>query len=81
MKTLYKTPEIEYLHYVIQIINHAIIIKDLRAVVVTEPIKPIEDDEDENKQSPFTYIDFLKNHIEKTNEVISISKLHQRVVR
>ena len=84
MKVLYKTPEIEYLHYVIQIVNHAIMIKDLRAVMLTDPLKPppMKDEEgEENKSSPETYVVFLKNTIEKTNEVISISKLHQKVVR
>ena len=84
LKVLYKTPEIEYLHYVIQIVNHAIMIKDLRAVMITEPLKPVplkDEAEEENKAATLTYIVFLKNTIEKTNEVISISKLHQKVVR
>ena len=84
LKILYKTPEIEYLHYVIQIVNHAIMIKDLRAVMITEPLKPEsmkDETEEENKSPPLTYTLFLKNTIEKTNEVISISKLHQKVVR
>ena len=84
LKVLYKNPEIEYLHYVIQIVNHALMIKDLRAVMITEPLKPesMKDEaEEENKSPPLTYIVFLKNTIEKTNEVISISKLHQKVVR
>ena len=84
LKILYKTPEIEYLHYVIQIVNHAIMIKDLRAVMITEPLKPVplkDEAEEENKAATLTYIVFLKNTIEKTNEVISISKLHQKVVR
>ena len=76
MKILYKTPEIEYLHYVIQIVNHAIMIKDLRAVTIKEPLKPIDEDGEEQDKAPLTYVVFLKNHIEKNNEVISINKLH-----
>ncbi len=46
MKVLYKTPEIEYLHYVIQIVNHSIMIKELRAAVLTEPMKPVDEGSD-----------------------------------
>ena len=49
LKILHKTPEIEYLHYVIQIVNHAIMIKDLRAVMITEPLAIKDENEEENK--------------------------------
>lgn len=81
MKVLYKTPEIEYLHYVIQIVNHSIMIKELRAAVLTEPMKPVDEGSEEEKASPLTYAVFLKNTVEKTGEVVSISKLHTKVVR
>ena len=81
MKVLSKTPEIEYIHYVIQIVNHSIMIKELRGAAITEPLKPVSEDSEEEKANPFTYIVLLKNQIEKTNEVLAISRLHQKVVR
>ena len=80
LRTLYKTPEIEYLHYTIQIVNHAILHKELRTVLHTDVLDPSKDSK-EDKQAPLTYVIYLKNNIEKTNEVISITKLHQKVVR
>ena len=81
MKIFYKTPEIEYLHYVIQIVNHAIMFKDLRKAVLSEPLKPINEGSEEEKANPLTYTVFLKNVIEKTSEVLAINRLHAKVVR
>ena len=81
LKVFYKMPEIEYLHYVLQIVNHAIMIKELRTAILTEPVKVSLDESEEEKANPFTYAVFLKNNIEKTNEVLAISRLHQKVIR
>ena len=81
MKVFYKTQEIEYLHYVLQIVNHAIMIKELRTAILTESLKPPTGDSAEEKANPYTYAMLLKNQTEKTNEVLAISRLHQKVIR
>ena len=47
----------------------------------TDQLDPSKDAQEDNKQAPVTYASFLKNNIEKTNEVMSISKLHLKVLR
>jgi hypothetical protein len=62
----------EYLHYLVGIVNHCVRVKELREVLLTEELK---------SESTNTYIDLLKGHVEKQAEVISIPKLYQKVVR
>ena len=80
MKVVYKTPEIEYLHYTLQIINHALKVHDLRRAIVSEDLRTAaEIVNHEDEIVPFQ--DFLRNTVEKQTEVISIEKLHRKVVR
>ena len=39
LKTVAKQPEVEYVHYVVGIVNHCLQEKELRHVVVTEVLK------------------------------------------
>lgn len=84
MKTVQKSPEVEFLHFATQIINHAIGDKELRAVVIQEPLKTmdqIQPTDEVEVGKVFNYASLLKSTIEKMPEVVSIRKLHQRVVR
>ena len=76
LKTVAKTCEIEYVHYLLGIVSHALRDKELRAIILGLELKPTEND-----SSPYTYVSMLAKHVEKQSEVISIPKLYQRVVR
>ena len=39
MRVVYKTPEIEYLHYTIQIVNHALKVQELCRAICTEDLR------------------------------------------
>ena len=39
LRTVYKTPELEYLHYALQIVNHALKVRDLRRVICSEDLR------------------------------------------
>ena len=69
----------EFLHFSTQIVNIAIAHKELRKVVLTEALKAENQDDSESK--PYTYASFLRNHVEKLPEVLSIRKLHARIQR
>ena len=56
MKTVYKSPEVEFLHFSTQIINMAIAHKDLRDVILTEVLKQ----NDQSDEHPYNYAHFLK---------------------
>ena len=56
-------------------------VKELRTAVLTESIKPPSGDSADEKANPYTYAMLLKNQTEKTNEVLAISRLHQKVIR
>lgn len=80
LKVIYKTPEIEYLHYGLQIVNHALKVKVLRQVVCTEDLRSVAEAGDKPDEI-LSYPVFLRNFVEKQAEVISIDKLHKKVVR
>lgn len=80
LKVIVKTPEIEYLHYGLQIVNHALKVKLLRQVVCTEDLRSGAT-AGEKPDEPLSYPVFLRNYVEKQAEVISIDKLHKKVVR
>ena len=80
IRTVYKTPELEYLHYTLQIVNHALKVHKLRRALCTEDLRlPSEITSHDN--SSIYYHNFLRGTVEKQSEVISISKLHKKVVR
>jgi hypothetical protein len=83
MKTVEKSPEVEFLHFASQIVGHAIAHKELRKVVIEEPLKPtvIPATEEGDACKVFNYACLLRTQIEKLPEVVSIRKLHLRVVR
>ena len=79
LRTISKSCELEYMHYVVSIANHCIRTKELREVLLNDILTPPPTTGPQ--QPPETYIDFLKDHVEKQAEVVSIPKLFQRVVR
>ena len=79
MRTVYKTPEIEYLHYTLQVVNHALKVHELRRAICTEDLRSANEINETNNEVPYQV--FLKNTVEKQAEVISIEKLHKKVVR
>ncbi len=78
---MYKTPEIEYLHYALQIINHALKVHDLRRLICSENLKSDGAVGEDGEVLVVTYHTFLKNTVEKQAEVISIDKLSKKVIR
>ena len=62
MKTVEKSPEVEFLHFATQIVGHAIAHKALRKVVIEEPIKPTVMASDEGEPCKvFNYACLLKS--------------------
>ena len=80
MRVIYKTPEIEYLHYTLQIINHALKVRDLRKSICTEDLRSAAEMA-ANEEATVTYPQFLRITVEKQSEVISIDKLFKKIVR
>ncbi len=81
LKVVYKTPEIEYLHYALQIINHALKVHDLRRLICSENLRSDNAVGEDGEVLVVTYHTFLKSTVEKQAEVISIDKLSKKVIR
>ena len=81
MKVVYKTPEIEYLHYTLQILNHALKVHALRRTVCQDELRTAAEISDHSEASRVTFSVFLKTRVEKQSEVKSIDKLFRKVVR
>ena len=81
MRVVYKTPEIEYLHYALQVVNHALKVHGLRRTICTEDLRTAAEIGDTKEDATIPYQTFLKNTVEKQAEVISIDKLFRKVVR
>lgn len=56
-----KNSEVEYIHYVIGIVNHCLHEKDLRQVILTDVLKS---DVQHDGDYPFTYQAFLSHQVE-----------------
>jgi len=80
LRTVYKTPELEYLHYSLQIVNHALKVHKLRRTLCSEDLRLSSEINDHEANTIFFH-NFLRNTVEKQAEVISIDKLHKKVVR
>jgi len=80
IRVAYKTPEIEYLHYTLVIVNHALKVKELRQVICFEDLRSAAEIRD-NSDDALVYHVFLRNTVEKQAEVMSIEKLQKKVVR
>lgn len=86
MKTVASHNKIEYIHFTIQIVHHALSFKELRNVIIAEILpkqksgfaadEPLEADE-----KPYTYSYHLKAVVEKLPEVMALPKLLKRVER
>lgn len=66
-----KQCELEYIHYVVSIVNHCVRVKDLREVLMSD-MQPKNADKElssatsvQAKTDGDTYADFLANHAEK----------------
>lgn len=82
LKTNSKQCELEYIHYVVSIVNHCVRVKELREVLLSETlVKKDQQNGAAGVTASETYTEFLANYVEKQAEVISIPKLFQRVVR
>ena len=64
IRVVYKTPEIEYLHYTLQIVNHALKVKELRRVICSEDLRTATEITD-NIDDAVVYHAFLRNTVEK----------------
>ena len=80
LRTVYKTPELEYLHYTLQIVNHALKVHKLRRTLCTEDLR-LPSESSEHEANAVFFHNFLRGTVEKQAEVISIDKLHKKVVR
>ena len=80
IRVVYKTPEIEYIHYALQIVNHALQVKELRRVICSEDLRSASETTD-NIEDAVVYHVFLRNTVEKQSELMSIDKLYKKVVR
>ena len=82
IKTVEKSPEVEFLHFTTKIIGHAMAHKDLRKVIIDEAIKTNQAQQDDGDAAKvFNYACLLKTQIEKLPEIVSIRKLYLRIVR
>lgn len=81
LRTVYKTPELEYLHYALQIVNHALKVHALRRTICSKDLRMANEISDSSDASATYYHTFLRQSVEKQAEVISIDKLHKKVVR
>ena len=64
MRVVQKTPEIEYVHYALQIVNHALKVSDLRHAICSEDLRSAADIGD-TASAKLTYSVFLKTVVEK----------------
>ena len=61
LKTNAKQCELEYIHYVVSIVNHCVRVKELREVLLSD----ILDKKDSTASGGETYTEFLANYVEK----------------
>ena len=73
LKTVAKSLEVEFIHYLIGIVSHCLRVKELRDVVLNEELKLSGTFEGDYV---YNYLALLSRHAEKQSEVISIPKLH-----
>ena len=73
LKTVAKSLEVEFIHYLIGIVSHCLRVKELRDVVLNEELK-LSGTFDGDYM--YNYLALLSRHAEKQSEVISIPKLH-----
>ena len=73
LKTVAKSMEVEYIHYLVGIVSHCLRVKELRDIILLSELKPEGTFEGDYF---FNYSALLSRHIEKQSEVISIPKLH-----
>ena len=73
LKTVAKSLEVEFIHYLIGIVSHCLRVKELRDVVLNEELKPTGTFDGDYV---YNYLALLSRHAEKQSEVISIPKLH-----
>ena len=73
LKTVAKSLEVEYIHYLIGIVNHCIRVKELREVIFNCELKAVGSYEGDYV---FNYVALLSRHVEKQSEIISIPKLY-----
>ena len=64
MRVVYKTPEIEYLHYTLQIINHGLKVKALRKSICNDDLRSAAEI-GTDEISVVTYPQFLRTGVEK----------------
>ena len=73
LKTVAKSLEVEFIHYLIGIVSYCLRVKELRDVVLNEELKLSGTFEGDYV---YNYLALLSRHAEKQSEVISIPKLH-----
>ena len=73
LKTVAKSLEVEFIHYLIGIVSHCLRVKELRDVVLNEELKLSGTFEGDYV---YNYLALLSRHAEKQSEIISIPKLH-----
>ena len=73
LKTVAKSLEVEFIHYLIGIVSHCLRVKELRDVVLNEELKLTGTFDGDYV---YNYLALLSRHAEKQSEVISIPKLH-----
>jgi hypothetical protein len=73
LKTVAKSLEVEFIHYLIGIVSHCLRVKELRDVVLNEELKLSGTFDGDYV---YNYLALLSRHAEKQSEVISIPKLH-----
>ena len=82
LRVVAKKPEIEYVHYALQIVELAMISKELRAVVLNEIVRDAADVADVVPEGTnYTWVHFLKLYAETAQEFMSVQKLHTRALR
>ena len=62
-------------------VNHGLKVHDLRRTICTDDLRSAAEIGDTKTDTAIPFQNFLKNTVEKQAEVISIDKLHKKVVR
>ena len=65
LRTVYKTPELEYLHYTLQIVNHALKVHKLRRTLCTEDLRLPSEINDHDGGNALYFHNFLRSTVEK----------------
>ncbi len=73
LKTVAKSLEVEFIHYLIGIVSHCLRVKELRDVVLNEELKLSGTFDGDYV---YNYLALLSRHAENQSEVITIPKLH-----